>query len=82
MLFFVILYIIAKAFIIIRGGNSMVGLVSVLVGEIAYEAVRFVIMLALLVLAVFVGGKLRKVADARKVAKMAASENKEKEITE
>lgn len=82
MLFFVILYIIAKAFIIIRGGNSMVGLVSVLVGEIAYEAVRFVIMLALLVLAVFVGGKLRKAADARKVAKMAASENKEKEITE
>lgn len=60
----------------------MVGLVSVLVGEIAYEAVRFVIMLALLVLAVFVGGKLRKVADAKKAAKMAASENKEKEITE
>ena len=38
----------------------MVGLVGALVGEIAYEAVRFVIMLALLVLAVFVGGKLRK----------------------
>lgn len=60
----------------------MVGLVSVLVGEIAYEAVRFVIMLALLVLAVFVGGKLRKAADAKKAAKMTASENKEKEITE
>lgn len=60
----------------------MVGLVSVLVGEIAYEAVRFVIMLALLVLAVFVGGKLRKAADVKKAAKMAASENKEKEITE
>ncbi len=60
----------------------MVGLVSVLVGEIAYEAVRFVIMLALLVLAVFAGGKLRKAADAKKAAKMAASENKEKEITE
>ena len=60
----------------------MVGLVGVLVGEIAYEVVRFVIMLALLVLAVFVGGKLRKAADAKKVAKMAASENKEKEITE
>ena len=41
----------------------MVGLVSALVGEIAYEVVRFVIMLALLVLAVFVGGKLRKAAD-------------------
>ena len=82
MLFLVILYIIAKAFIIIRGGNNMVGLVSALVGEIAYEVVRFVIMLALLVLAVFVGGKLRKAADAKKAAKMAASENKEKEITE
>jgi hypothetical protein len=56
--------------------------VGVLVGEIAYEAVRFIIMLALLVLAVFVGGKLRKAADAKKAAKMAASENKEKEITE
>ena len=51
----------------------MVGLVSALVGEIAYEVVRFVIMLALLVLAVFVGGKLRKAADAKKAAKMAAS---------
>lgn len=60
----------------------MVGLVSALVGEIAYEVVRFVIMLALLVLAVFVGGKLRRAADAKKAAKMAASENKEKEITE
>lgn len=60
----------------------MVGLVGVLVGEIAYEAVRFVIMLALLVLAVFVGGKLRKAADAKNASKMAASENKEKEITE
>ena len=60
----------------------MVGLVGALVGEIAYEAVRFVIMLALLVLAVFVGGKLRKAADGKKAAKMAASENKEKEITE
>ena len=59
----------------------MVGLVSALVGEIAYEAVRFIIMLALLVLAVFVGGKLRKAADAKKAAK-AVSENKEKEITE
>lgn len=61
----------------------MVGLVSMLVGEIAYEVVRFIIMLALLVLAVFAGGKLRKAADAKKAAKMAAaSENKEKEITE
>ena len=59
----------------------MVGLVSALVGEIAYEAVRFVIMLEVLVLAVFVGGKLRKASDAKKAAK-ADMENKEKEITE
>ena len=59
----------------------MVGLVGVLVGEIAYEVVRFVIMLAVLVLAVFVGGKLRKASDAKKAAK-ADMENKEKEITE
>lgn len=65
-----------------NGGFGMVGLVSMLVGEIVYEAVRFIIMLALLVLAVFVGGKLRKAADAKKAAKMAAAENKEKEITE
>lgn len=66
----------------LNGGFGMVGLVSMLVGEIVYEAVRFIIMLALLVLAVFVGGKLRKAADAKKAAKMAASENNEKEITE
>ncbi len=60
----------------------MVGLVSMLVGEIAYETVRFIIMLALLVLAVFTGGKLRKAADAKKAAKMAAAQNNEKEITE
>ena len=44
--------------------------------------VGLVSMLVVLVLAVFVGGKLRKAADAKKAAKMAASENKEKEITE
>ena len=60
----------------------MVGLVSALVGEIAYEVVRFVIMLALLGVAVFVGGKLRKAADAKKAAKMCATENKEREITD
>ena len=37
----------------------MVGLVSALVGEIAYEAVRFVIMLALLVLAVWIRKRMK-----------------------
>ena len=58
----------------------MVGLT--LVSELIFEAVKFVVMLGLLVLAVFAGGKIRKGLDAKKAAKMAASENKEKEITE
>ena len=37
----------------------MVGLVGVLVGEIAYEAVRFIIMLALLVLAVWIRKRMK-----------------------
>ena len=37
----------------------MVGLVGALVGEIAYEAVRFVIMLALLVLAVWIRKRMK-----------------------
>ena len=37
----------------------MVGLVGVLVGEIAYEMVRFVIMLALLVLAVWIRKRMK-----------------------
>ena len=58
----------------------MIGLT--LVSEIIFEAAKFVVMLGLLVLAVFAGGKIRKGLDAKKAAKMAASENKEKEITE
>ena len=38
----------------------MVGLVSILAGEILYESIKFVIMLGLLVAAVFIGGALRK----------------------
>ncbi|MDO5381857.1 MAG: hypothetical protein Q4F06_03930 [Eubacteriales bacterium] len=59
----------------------MVGLALSLGGEIAFEAIRFVIMLLLLVLAVFVGGKIRKVLDARKASKLAVEES-ETDITE
>ncbi|MGN0327761.1 MAG: hypothetical protein ACI4D4_02145 [Lachnospira sp.] len=59
----------------------MVGLALSLGGEIAYEAVRFVVMLLLLVLAVFIGGKIRKGLDARKASKLAAKES-ETDITE
>ena len=44
----------------------MVGLVSILAGEILYESIKFVIMLGLLVAAVFIGGALRKKKDAKK----------------
>ncbi len=44
----------------------MVGLVSILAGEILYESIKFVIMLGLLVAAVFIGGELRKKKDAKK----------------
>ena len=59
----------------------MVGLISSLVSEFVYEAFRFVIMLVLLVLAVLLGSKIRKAADARKALKNAEAE-KDKEITE
>lgn len=36
------------------------------VGEVIFEAVKFVVMLLLLALAVVVGGKLRKAKDAKK----------------
>ena len=40
-----------------------------LVSEIIFEAAKFVVMLGLLFLAVFAGGKLRKGLDAKKAAK-------------
>lgn len=45
----------------------MVGLT--LVSELIFEAVKFVVMLGLLVLAVFAGCKIRKGLDAKKAAK-------------
>ena len=42
---------------------------SLLTGEILYEAAKFIIMLLLLVCSVFVGGALRKRTDAKKAAK-------------
>ena len=53
-----------------KAGSSrrlMVGLT--LVSELIFEAVKFVVMLGLLVLAVFAGGKIRKGLDAKKAAK-------------
>ena len=45
----------------------MVGLT--LVSELIFEAVKFVVMLGLLVLAVVAGGKIRKGLDSKKSAK-------------
>ena len=45
----------------------MVGLT--LVSELIFEAVKFVVMLGLLVLAVFAGGKMRNGVDAKQAAK-------------
>ena len=44
----------------------MVGLVSILAGEILYESIKFVIMLGLLVAVEIIGGALRKKKDAKK----------------
>ena len=60
----------------------MVGLVSALVGEIAYEAVRFIIMYVTGNMVVFVVvSSERKMMQEGKLRWM-RSENKEKEITE
>lgn len=45
----------------------MIGLT--LVSEIIFEAAKLIVMLGLLVLAVFAGGKIRKGLDAKKAAK-------------
>mgnify|MGYP000458533721 CR=1 FL=1 len=47
--------------------SIMIGLT--LVSEIIFEAAKFIVMLGLLVLAVFAGGKIRKGLDAKKAAK-------------
>lgn len=52
----------------------MAGLIGLLPGEILYEAAKFIIMLLLLVVGVFIGGKLRMHSDAKKAAKKAAEE--------
>lgn len=52
----------------------MVGLISLLAGEIIYEVVKFIIMLLLLVGGVCIGRALRKRSDAKKAAKVAGEE--------
>lgn len=57
----------------------MVGLMSMLLGEILYESAKFIIMLILLVVAFILGGKWRKSSDAKKAEKLEkakADENK------
>lgn len=53
----------------------MIGLIGLLAGDILYEAVKFAVMLLLLVGGVLIGGKLRVRSDARKAAKKAAEQN-------
>ena len=55
----------------------MVGAISMIVGEVLFQAVRFIIMLVLLIVAVFIGGKLRKTADARKAKKLETEKKSE-----
>ncbi|MDO5402130.1 MAG: hypothetical protein Q4F11_01715 [Eubacteriales bacterium] len=49
----------------------MIGLLGTLAGEVIFEAVKFIIMILLLVAAVFVGGKLRRKSDLKKADKKA-----------
>ena len=56
----------------------MVGLVSILAGEILYESIKFVIMLGLLVAAVFIGGTLRKKKDAKPGGKKSAIQRRKR----
>lgn len=53
----------------------MIGLIGLLAGDILYEAVKFAVMLLLLVGGVFIGGKLRMRSDAKKAAKRAAEQD-------
>lgn len=48
---------------------------GVLLGEVAYEGVKLIISVLLLVIAVFIGKGLRDMTDKRKAAKKAAEEN-------
>ena len=58
----------------------MVGLMSLLLGEVLFEGARFVIMLLLLVVAVVVGGKLKTRSDAKKAEKAKKAELEEKNV--
>lgn len=54
----------------------MFGTVDVLVGEFVFETVRFIIMILLLVAGIFIGGKLRRMKDAKNAAKVAEDDEK------
>lgn len=54
--------------LIVKRGEKYMLLSIGFVGEVIFEAVKFVIMILLLALAVVAGGKLRKAKDAKKAA--------------
>lgn len=60
----------------------MIGLISLLAGEILYEAAKFAVMILLLVLGVFIGSKLRMRSDAKKAAAKEAEQAEKPGITE
>lgn len=47
----------------------MVGLMSLLLGEVLFEGAKFIIMLLLLVVAAVAGGKIKAASDAKKAKK-------------
>ena len=58
----------------------MVGLMSLLLGEVLFEGAKFIIMLLLLVVAVIVGGKLKSRCDEKKAEKAKKAELEEKNV--
>ncbi len=58
----------------------MVGLMSLLLGEVLFEGAKFIIMLLLLVVAVIVGGKLKSRSDEKKAEKAKKAELEEKNV--
>ena len=58
----------------------MVGLMSLLLGEVLFEGAKFIIMLLLLVVAGIDGGKLKSRSDEKKAKKKKKAELEEKNV--
>ena len=58
----------------------MVGLMSLLLGEVLFEGAKFIIMLLRLVVAGIVGGKLKSRSDEKKAEKAKKAELEEKNV--